>query len=63
MNCTTYSCDGVNGGWRRIVYLNVNNSTVSTCPSELEEESNPLSCRISYNYDHGNCSSIKYYIY
>ena len=61
MNCTIYTCDGVSGGWKRVAYLDVNDSSASTCPNGLQRRDSPLSCRITAATG-GGCSAVTYAI-
>ena len=65
MYCTIFSCNGITGGWRRVAYLNTNDSSADQCPGDLEkigtsgQSNNPLSCRRSNVFEPG-CSSVVY---
>ena len=60
MNCTLYTCDGVSGGWKRVAYLDVNDSSASACPNGLQQIDSPLSCRRTATG--GGCSAVTYAI-
>ena len=54
------TCNGINGAWKRIAYLNTNENPIS-CPSRFEvrsDTSNPPICR--RNNRHAGCSSVIY---
>ena len=60
MNCTLYTCDGVSGGWKRVAYLDVSDSSASACPNGLQRRDSPLSCRRTDTG--GGCSAVTYAI-
>ena len=60
MNCTIYTCDGVSGGWKRVAYLDVNDSSASACPNGFLQRDSPLSCRRTAA--EGGCSAVTYAI-
>ena len=55
--CTTLSCNGVTGGWRRVAYLNTCCGPIQ-CPRGLQMRIDPPSCR--RNSSSAGCSSIFY---
>ena len=54
----TLSCNGVAGGWRRVVHLNTSDGGPVLCPSGLEVRDDPPSCRS--NVTAAGCSSVSY---
>ena len=48
MNCSTstaLTCNGISGQWRRVAYLDTNQTNIE-CPGSLQGTNNPPSCRI-----------------
>ena len=58
MNCSTstvLTCNGISGQWRRVAYLNTNQTNIE-CPGNLQATTNPPSCRIFGSSP--TCSSV-----
>ena len=58
MNCdtsTALTCNGISGQWRRVTYLDTNQTNIE-CPGSLLATTNPPSCRISGSSP--TCSSV-----
>ena len=58
MNCSTstaLTCNGIYGQWRRVAYLDTNQTNIE-CPGNLQATTNPPSCRISGSSP--TCSSV-----
>ena len=62
--CTIFSCNGINGGWRRIAYFNTSDPSTNQCPGDLElitpllQRDNTRFCR--RNVSNPGCSSVVY---
>ena len=58
MNCSTntaLTCNGISGQWRRVAYLDTNQTNIE-CPGSLQATTNPPSCRILGSSP--TCSSV-----
>ena len=61
MSCMLFpSCNNMTGGWRRVAYLNTNDTIIPQCPTGLEARTSPPSCRLPMSIVDG-CSSIVTY--
>ena len=61
MSCMLFpSCNNMTGGWRRVAYLNTDDTIMPQCPNGLEARTTPPSCRLPASIVDG-CSSVKTY--